>query len=177
MPGLGFGLRQSTFPLVRARQSAQSAGKAVSPRRPIKRQSGLFWAAKCCFWPRTSHFLGGVLAQFWPWFRAIYRRFLAMVWSQIGNFWPASRLLSGVPPEPPRQTCYPIGARAKKRRKTAGSSRAGHPARNISRPRNILPWLKPAKWFPWPRPRQSGLSGHRSKREIFGTVVVQKPKS
>ena len=43
--------------------------------------------------------------------------------------------------------------------------------------RNILPWLKPAKWFPWPRPRQSGLSGHRSKREIFGKVAFQKPKS
>ena len=122
-PGLGFGPRQSAFPLVRPWQSTQSAGKAVSPRRPIKRQSGLFWAAKCCFWPRTSHFLGGVLAQFWPWFRAIYRRFLAMVWSQIGNFSPAARLLSGVPPEPPRQTCYPIGGGAKKRRKTAG-----HPA-------------------------------------------------
>ena len=108
-PGLRFGLRQSAFPLVRARQSAQSAGKAVSPRRPIKRQSGLFWAAKCCFWPHTSHFLGGVLAQF----RAIYRRFLAMVWSQTGIFSPAARLLSGVPPEPPRQTCYPIRARAK----------------------------------------------------------------
>ena len=112
-PGLGFGLRQSTFPLVRPRQSAQSAGKAVSPRRPIKRQSGLFWAAKCCFWPRTSHFLGGVLAQFWPWFRAICRRFLAMVWSQIGNFSPAARLLSGVPPEPPRQTLSYRGAREK----------------------------------------------------------------
>ena len=113
LTGLGFGLRQSTFPLVRARQSAQSAGKAVSPRRPIKRQSGLFWAAKCCFWPRTSHFLGGVLAQFWPWFRAIYRRFLAMVWSQIGNFSPAAHLLSGVPPEPRRLTLFYRGAREK----------------------------------------------------------------
>ena len=101
----------------------------------------------------------------------------SMVWSQIGNFSPAAHLLSGVPPEPRRLACYSIGARAKKRRKTAGSSRAGHLARNIPRPRNILPWLKPAKWFPWPRPRQSGLSGRRSKREIFGKVAFQKPKS
>ena len=60
-PGLGFGLRQSAFPLVRPRQSTQSAGKAVSPRGGRKAAKRSFWAAKRCFWPPTGHFLGWCL--------------------------------------------------------------------------------------------------------------------